>query len=103
MTPEENENLDNVLEWTLTQEQIEAYVSYPEYHKIWACTTVCLLKLKNWFELVWLSHVFDPKHFDEKIWEEIAYNDAFNKLAEFVAFDLKNQKAAEDVLVPDEE
>ena len=87
---------------TLTQEQIEEYISYPEYHKVWAWTTVCLLKLKNWFEIAWISHVFDPEDYDENIWNQCAFDDAFDKLSQFVAFDLKNKKAAEDVLVPNE-
>ena len=92
-------------EWTIYQEQVENYISYKEFHKVWARTTICLLTLKNWFEIVGVSHVHDARNYDQQIWELTAYQNAFDKLVDFVSFDLKNQEASDsqivkDVLVP---
>ena len=71
---------------TLSPEYVDAQIYKKEFVKVWEKTTVCLLTLNNWFEIVGLSHVFDKDNYNEEIWQQEAYNDAFNKAVEFIAF-----------------
>ncbi len=87
---------------TLSPEYVDAQIFKKEFVKVWDKTTVCLLTLNNWFEIVGISHVFNKDNFDEKIWQEEAYNDAFNKAVEFIAFRLNDVDTTEDVLIPNE-
>lgn len=71
---------------TLSPEYVDAQIYKKEFVKVWEKTTVCLLTLNNWFEIVGLSHVFNKDNYNEEIWQQEAYNDAFNKAVEFIAF-----------------
>ena len=87
---------------TLSPEYVDAQIFKKEFVKVWDKTTVCLLTLNNWFEIVGISHVFNKENFDEQIWQQEAYNDAFNKAVEFIAFRLNDMDTTEDILVPNE-
>ena len=87
---------------TLSPEYVDAQIYKKEFVKVWDKTTVCLLTLNNWFEIVGISHVFNKENFDEQIWQQEAYNDAFNKAVEFIAFRLNDMDTTEDILVPNE-
>lgn len=87
---------------TLSPEYVDAQIYKKEFVKVWDKTTVCLLTLNNWFEIVGISHVFNKDNFDEQIWQQEAYNDAFNKAVEFIAFRLNDMDTTEDVLIPNE-
>jgi len=88
---------------TLSPEYVDAQIIKKEFVKVWDKTTVCLLTLNNWFEIVGISHVFNKDNFDEEIWQQEAYNDAYNKAVEFIAFKLNDMDTTEDVLVPNDE
>lgn len=100
---------------TLSPEYVDAQIYKKEFVKVWEKTTVCLLTLNNWFEIVGLSHVFNKDNYNEEIWQQTAYDDAFNKAVEFIAFrlndmgtplmDIPNQHSTDnsdnsDILVP---
>lgn len=87
---------------TLSPEYVDAQIYKKEFVKVWDKTTVCLLTLNNWFEIVGISHVFNKENFNEEIWQQEAYNDAFNKAVEFIAFRLNDMDTSEDVLIPNE-
>lgn len=87
---------------TLSPEYVDAQIYKKEFVKVWDKTTVCLLTLNNWFEIVGISHVFNKDNFNEEIWQQEAYNDAFNKAVEFIAFRLNDMDTTEDVLIPNE-
>ena len=88
---------------TLSPEYVDAQIYKKEFVKVWDKTTVCLLTLNNWFEIVGISHVFNKDNFDEEIWQQEAYNDAYNKAVEFIAFRLNDMDTTEDVLLPNED
>lgn len=58
----------------------------PEYIKMGEKTTVCLLTVKNGFEIVGTSACVDPADFDEATGRFYALTDAIGKLAEYEAF-----------------
>ena len=51
--------------------------------------TICIITLKNWFKVVWTSALLKQEDFDKEIWEQIAYEEAFNKLSELEAYKQK--------------
>ena len=51
--------------------------------------TICVITLKNWFKVVWTSALLKQEDFDKEIWEQIAYEEAFNKLWELEAYKQK--------------
>lgn len=66
----------------LTQENIDALIEKVQYAKLWEKTTVCLLTTKTGFEIVTSSSCINAEDYDEKIWSEIAYQRAVDKLWE---------------------
>lgn len=93
------------LEWTLSQELVESFIAKKEYQIVWDKTTICTITTHCGYEVIWVSHVFDAKHFDKQIWEECAYEDAFNRLVELVGFYIANSdymNKLEFVWVPSE-
>lgn len=56
------------------------------YIKIGEKTTVCLLVLKNGFEIPGYSACVDPKNFDCEIGKKLAYEDAISKLWGFEGY-----------------
>lgn len=51
--------------------------------------TICIITLKNWFKVVWTSATLREEYFNQKLWEELAYEDAFRKLSEFEGYKQK--------------
>ena len=51
--------------------------------------TICIITLKNWFKVVWTSVLLREEDFDKEIWEQLAYEEAFNKLWELEAYKQK--------------
>ena len=51
--------------------------------------TICVITLKNWFKVVWNSALLKQEDFDKEIWEQIAYEEAFEKLYELEAYKQK--------------
>lgn len=87
---------------TLSPEYVDAQIIKKEFVKVGDKTTVCLLTLNNWFEIVGISHVFNKENFNEEIWQEEAYKDAYSKAIEFIAFRLNDMDTTTDILVPNE-
>ena len=57
-----------------------------EFFLIWKNTTICLLTLDNWYEVIWESHKLPETEYNKEIWEAVAFEDAFGKLEELMAF-----------------
>ena len=72
-------------------EEILAHIKKTEYIRMWEKTTICLLTLDNWYEVVWSSACIDPKDFDEKIGQHEAQAVAIDKMWELYWF-LEHQK-----------
>lgn len=77
----------------VTKEQLEELVVKAEYHRLTQCLTVCVLTLKNGFELLGQSACVDPNNYDRTIGEQVAYQDAFEQLWKLEGYLLKNKLA----------
>ena len=66
----------------LTEEQIKNQIDSVVFQKIWKKTTLCLMTLKNGFEIVTSSSCIDPENYDQEIWEKISEEKAMDKLWE---------------------
>lgn len=70
----------------LTEEKIRKHVVKKEFSKLWEKTTVCLLTLDCWFEVVWTSSCIDKEEYNQEIWNQIAEENAINKCRELYWF-----------------
>ena len=77
------------MENNVTEEYLKSVIVNEEYVKLGIKTTVCLLTLKNGFEVVGQSACVDSSNFDEKIGKELAYSNAFNKIWELEGYKLQ--------------
>ena len=65
----------------VTKDQILSRIKSVDYSMLPKSTvTLCNITLDNGFSVRGESACVDPANFDQKIGEEIAYNNAFNKL-----------------------
>lgn len=62
------------------------WVEKAEFGRMGAKTTICLLTLKNGFEIVGTSACVDPSKFEEEIGRFYALKDALRKLNELDGF-----------------
>lgn len=72
----------------ITKEFLESLIEDKKFILDWTFT-VCIITLKNWFKVVWTSALLKQEDFDKEIWEQIAYEEAFEKLSEFEAYKQK--------------
>ena len=70
----------------LTEEEIKSHIVKEDYLKMWEKSTICMLTLDNWFEVIWTSAPIEKENFDEQIGKNIAYENAVNKLRELYWF-----------------
>lgn len=66
-----------------------------EYHRLSGTLTVCVITNKDGFTFTGESACVDPKNFDEKIGQEIAYANAFEKMWMPYGFWLHKKRAEE--------
>lgn len=66
----------------LTMEKIFDLIEKKEFFKLGQKTTVCLLTLKNWFEVVTSSACIKPEDYNQEIWETISYKKAIDRVRE---------------------
>ena len=69
------------MEWI--DQKILDLVEEKEFVKMWEKTTVCLLKLKTWYEVLWSSSCIDPNDYNREIWEYFSYRKALLRVAQF--------------------
>ena len=70
----------------LSIEDITKHITNQEFVRMWKKTTICLLTLDNWFEVVWSSACVNENEFDQSIWENEAKWEALDKLWELYWF-----------------
>ena len=64
------------------------------YHRVPDTTvTICAITLKNGFTVVGDSACIDPENFDHRIGEQVAYNNAFEKIWQLEGYRIKSQLA----------
>lgn len=64
----------------LTEQDIEEVIEHERYIKLGQKTTICLLTLKNGFEVVGKSGCVDPKNYDHEIGCRIARQKAIDQV-----------------------
>lgn len=64
----------------LTREMIDEAIQGEDYRRMGAKTTVCLLTLRNGFEVVGSSACVDPANFDFEVGKHLAKEDALRKV-----------------------
>ena len=79
---------------SLDEEKLESLVQRIYYHRVPDTTvTICAITLKNGFTVVGDSACIDPENFDYSIGEQVAYNNAFEKIWQLEGYRIKSQLA----------
>lgn len=65
---------------TITKEHLQSIIKDVDYTRMGEKTTICLITLKNNYEVVGSSACVDPENFDEQVGRDIAFDKAFEKL-----------------------
>ena len=79
---------------SLDEEKLESLVERIYYHRVPDTTvTICAITLKNGFTVVGDSACTDPENFDHSIGEQVAYNNAFEKIWQLEGYRIKSQLA----------
>ena len=61
-------------------------IRWVETWQAWEKTTICLVTLDNWHEVVWYAHCMNADNYDFEIWKEEAYKNACDKIWDIYAF-----------------
>ena len=72
----------------ITKEYIESLIENKKFVLDWTFT-ICIVSLKNWFKVIWTSALVKQEDFDKELGEQIAYEEAFEKLYELEAYKQK--------------
>lgn len=75
----------------LTLEDIKAKVAFVKFTRIGLKTSICLITTINGFEIVGTSSCVDVANFDLVVGENLAYDDAINKLWEVEGYLLQEK------------
>lgn len=79
---------------SLNEEKLESLVERVYYHRVPGTTvTICAITLKNGFTVVGDSACIDPENFDQTIGQQVAYNNAFEKIWQLEGYRVKSQLA----------
>lgn len=78
----------------ITIDDLTKLIDDVEYHIFQPTMTVCCITLKNGFKVVGESACVDPKDFKSLVGQQIAYNNAFDKLWLLEGYRLKYEMAA---------
>lgn len=79
---------------SLDEEKLESLVERIYYHRVPDTTvTICAITLKNGFTVAGDSACIDPENFDHNIGEQVAYNNAFEKIWQLEGYRIKSQLA----------
>lgn len=70
----------------LTEKNITDQIQKVEYSKLWEKTAVCLITLKNWFEIVGTSACMKKEGYDQEIGNKFAYEKAVDKIRELEGY-----------------
>ena len=74
---------------TITEIDIDNSISKKEFFKLGEKTTICLLTLKNKFELTGVSACVDVVNFNKEIGEKIAFENAKEKIWQLEGYKLQ--------------
>ena len=75
----------------ITQQDVENSITKEEYMKMGRKTTICLLTLKNGYELTGVSGCVDPANFDIELGKKYSRENAVNKIWQLEGYRLQCQ------------
>ena len=70
----------------LTEKNITDQIAKVEYSKLWEKTAVCLLTLRNGFEIVATSACIKAEDYDQEVGNKFAYEKAVDKIRELEGY-----------------
>ena len=70
----------------ITEEKIREHIVKIGFSKLGEKTTVCLITLDCWFEVVWTSSCIDKEEYNQEIWNQMAEKKAIDKCWELFWF-----------------
>ncbi len=79
----------------LTKEHLESLIAKKEFIRHGETLTICVVTLHSGFQLLGQSACIDPANFDATIGEQIAYDDAVEKLWQLEGYHVKALAALE--------
>ena len=74
----------------LTKENLESLIAKKEFIRHGETLTICVVTLHSGFQLLGQSACIDPTNFDAAIGEQIAYDDAVEKMWELEGYRVKH-------------
>ena len=80
----------------ITPEFLKSQIVNVQYARLGGTITHCTITVKNGFTFTGESACVDPDNFDEKIGQEVAYDQAFDKMWMPYGFLLKEQLAQQE-------
>ena len=80
---------------TVTPEDIDAAIASEEFSKVGQKTTVCVLTLRNGFEVIGTSSCVDPASYNQEIGNKFAKQRAMDKVWELEGYKLQCARAAQ--------
>ena len=75
---------------SLTKEHLESLIAKKEFIRHGETLTICVLTLHSGFQLFGQSACIDPSNFDAAIGEQIAYDNAVEKMWELEGYRVKH-------------
>lgn len=75
---------------TISEELLRSKIVGESYSRMGVKTTICVLTMKNGFEVVGESACVDPANFDYELGKKYAYENAFNKLWQLEGYVLQS-------------
>lgn len=76
----------------ITPARIESVIEKKDFHQIKGTTlTLCVLTLKNGYTVTGESACVDPENFDAEIGNQVAYENAFEKIWQLEGYLLKQR------------
>ncbi|WP_223251318.1 Gp49 family protein [Pasteurella multocida] len=83
--------LGKKMENRVTKEHLESIIVDKKFHRLTETLTVCVLTLRNGFTVTGESACVDPASYNQEIGENIAYENAFEKLWQLEGYMLKTK------------
>lgn len=76
-------------QFMLTKDVIDNTIENVSYQRFGATGTLCVITLKNGYTVTGVSSCIDPSIYNEEIGQQIAYNDAYDKLWSLLGYQVK--------------